>query len=389
MSVDERITTILVDTCAFRDANSDFIGISSMLLPSFFSVIKEKDILLLTHPILEREIEKHIEDSGIYKDYQSLVSHINKCKDVLRYANCCDEELFSKIADYNIKNQTFRAYKKYYKNAVKLDYPNPELIFELYFLSKPPFASTGKKKCEFPDAFVIEATKQYINEHPNDVLLVVSKDNDWVKSFWGVDNVIMCESIVEAIKNAFDNIVKGIVPLKGGKDKKQAAVELLSTNYYYFMYNVVYQGDTLSSMSEGKKAFVILRLLLDFDENKYPILIDQPEDDLDNRAIYNDLVTYIRNKKLERQIILVTHNPNITVGTDAEEIIVANQHGAHTENQDGVKFEYRSGAIENSYKRDGTKTVLLSQGIREHVCDLLEGGDIAFKKRESKYGLKK
>lgn len=303
MSVDERITTILVDTCAFRDANSDFIGISSMLLPSFFSVIKEKDILLLTHPILEREIEKHIEDSGIYKDYQSLVSHINKCKDVLRYANCCDEELFSKIADYNIKNQTFRAYKKYYKNAVKLDYPNPELIFELYFLSKPPFAPTGKKKCEFPDAFVIEATKQYINEHPNDVLLVVSKDNDWVKSFWGVDNVIICESIVEAIKKI--------------------------------------------------------------------------------------MVTYIRNKKLERQIILVTHNPNITVGTDAEEIIVANQHGAHTENQDGVKFEYRSGAIENSYKRDGTKTVLLSQGIREHVCDLLEGGDIAFKKRESKYGLKK
>ena len=209
MSVDERITTILVDTCAFRDANSDFIGISSMLLPSFFSVIKEKDILLLTHPILEREIEKHIEDSGIYKDYQSLVSHINKCKDVLRYANCCDEELFSKIADYNIKNQTVRAYKKYYKNAVKLDYPNPELIFELYFLSKPPFASTGKKKCEFPDAFVIEATKQYINEHPNDVLLVVSKDNDWVKSFWGVDNVIMCESIVEAIKkiNSIESIL--------------------------------------------------------------------------------------------------------------------------------------------------------------------------------------
>ena len=89
-------------------------------------------------------------------------------------------------------------------------------------------------------------------------------------------------------------------------------------------------------------------------ENKYPILIDQPEDDLDNRAIYNDLVTYIRNKKLERQIILVTHNPNITVATDAEEIIVANQHGVHTENQDGIKFEYRSGSIENSYKRDST-----------------------------------
>ena len=209
MSVDERITTILVDTCAFRDANSDFIGISSMLLPSFFSVIKEKDLLLLTHPILEKEIEKHIEDSGIYKDYQSLVSQINKCKDVLRYANCCNEELFSKIADYNIKNQTFRAYKKYYKNAVKLDYPNPECIFELYFSSTPPFAPTGKKKSEFPDAFVIEATKQSIKEHPNDVLLVVSKDSDWVKSFAEVNNVIMCETIVEAIKriNSIESIL--------------------------------------------------------------------------------------------------------------------------------------------------------------------------------------
>ena len=201
-------------------------------------------------------------------------------------------------------------------------------------------------------------------------------------------DIIDNESLINVLTNAFDGIVNGMVPLKGSKDKKQAIVELLSTNYYYLMYNVVYQGDTLSSMSEGKKAFVILRLLLDFDENKYPILIDQPEDDLDNRAIYNDLVTYIRNKKLERQIILVTHNPNITVATDAEEIIVANQHGVHTENQDGIKFEYRSGSIENSYKRDETKTVLLSQGIREHVCDLLEGGDIAFKKRESKYGLK-
>lgn len=201
-------------------------------------------------------------------------------------------------------------------------------------------------------------------------------------------DIIDNESLINVLTNAFDGIVNGMVPLKGSKDKKQAIVELLSTNYYYLIYNVVYQGDTLSSMSEGKKAFVILRLLLDFDENKYPILIDQPEDDLDNRAIYNDLVTYIRNKKLERQIILVTHNPNITVATDAEEIIVANQHGVHTENQDGIKFEYRSGSIENSYKRDETKTVLLSQGIREHVCDLLEGGDIAFKKRESKYGLK-
>lgn len=53
----------------------------------------------------------------------------------------------------------------------------------------------------------------------------------------------------------------------------------------------------------------------------------QPEDDLDNRAIFGDLVTYLKEKKTRRQIILVTHNPNIVVGADAEEIIVANQQG--------------------------------------------------------------
>ena len=123
-----------------------------------------------------------------------------------------------------------------------------------------------------------------------------------------------------------------------------------------------------------------------FDENECPILIDQPEDDLDNRAIYNELVSYIRMKKIKRQMILVTHNPNVVVGADSEEIIVANQNGIHSENQNDLKFEYRTGSLENSAEKDETKPVLLSQGIRQHVCDLLEGGDVAFKKREMKYG---
>ena len=151
-------------------------------------------------------------------------------------------------------------------------------------------------------------------------------------------------------------------------------------------YNINYQGDDLADMSEGKTAFVILRMLLDFSTNEYPILIDQPEDDLDNRAIFDDLVTYLRNKKIQRQIILVTHNPNIVVGADAEEIIVANQQGIGNTNPDGVKFAYVTGALEDSFTKDDG-FILTSQGIREHVCDLLEGGDKAFKLREQKYQL--
>lgn len=208
-NTNNRITTILVDTCAFRDANSDFIGVNSMLLPSFFSSIQDKEMLLLTHPILEKELDKHIEDSGLYRDYQNLLSQLNKCRDVLEYANCNDNELFEKIAEFDIKKQTYNAYVDYYKDAVRLDYPDPELIFDLYFSSKPPFATAGKKKNEFLDAFVIESAKQYMEEHSNDILLVVSKDNDWRNSFADLDEVIMCESIDEALKkiNSIESIL--------------------------------------------------------------------------------------------------------------------------------------------------------------------------------------
>ena len=118
------------------------------------------------------------------------------------------------------------------------------------------------------------------------------------------------------------------------------------------------------------------------------ILIDQPEDNLDNRAIYNELVKYVREKKKERQIILVTHNPNIVVGADSEEVIVANQNGKNAPNDRGFKFQYVNGSLENTSVRitDDNVPILYRCGIREHVCDILEGGETAFRDRENKYG---
>ena len=121
-------------------------------------------------------------------------------------------------------------------------------------------------------------------------------------------------------------------------------------------------------MSEGKKAFVVLKLLLDFSKKECPILLDQPEDSLDNRAIYKELVEYIKAKKKTRQIIIVTHNPNLVVGADSENVIVANQDGSNSKNKDGIKFQYINGSLENSKKRYiNIETVLDSQGIREHI----------------------
>lgn len=209
MSENERLTSVVVDTNAFIAANSDFLGIKSSLLPSFFTVIKEKELKLLIHPIIEKEIEKHIEDSSLYRDYQNLKSDFHRCEKMVKFAGCDNKELFSKICDYDIKQELFQAFKDNYLNACVLSYPNPEKVFERYFAVTPPFSPTGKKKNEFPDAFVIESLKNYIEDHPNDVLLIVTNDNDWKTAFEGFDEIEICETIDEAVKRI--NAIKCIL----------------------------------------------------------------------------------------------------------------------------------------------------------------------------------
>ena len=190
------------------------------------------------------------------------------------------------------------------------------------------------------------------------------------------------------IENFLQQALENKIELKSRKDIKDLTKGLLTENWFSISYELTYQKDTFDKMSDGKKAFVILKLLLEFSNKKCPILIDQPEDSLDNRAIYSELVTYLKQKKKKRQIILVTHNANIVVNADAEEVIVANQHGENSKNQNNVKFQYISGSIENTIlKNPENDIVLQSQGIREHVCEILEGGTEAFKKRENKYAI--
>ena len=133
-----------------------------------------------------------------------------------------------------------------------------------------------------------------------------------------------------------------------------------------------------------------MKLLLEFSDDKKPVLIDQPEDSLDNRAIYYELRNYLLSTKNNRQIIVVTHNPNIVVGSDAENIIVANQQSNLEKNTNGKKFQYINGSLENTHERkELCEFILESQGIREHIFDVLEGGEEAFTKREQKYNYTK
>lgn len=192
------------------------------------------------------------------------------------------------------------------------------------------------------------------------------------------------KSLALSLLSDEDNTLK----VKGANTTESVLRELFS-DFYNINYVVKMEDDVIYDMSPGKKALVLLRLLISLAESRCPILIDQPEDDLDNRSIFDELIDFIKEKKSIRQIIIVTHNANVVLGSDAELVIVANQHGNDSPKKE-FRFEYRSGSIENNlplYKEDGTidDGILNQSGIQTHICEVLEGGERAFDLRRNKY----
>ncbi|WP_295199880.1 TrlF family AAA-like ATPase [uncultured Chryseobacterium sp.] len=196
------------------------------------------------------------------------------------------------------------------------------------------------------------------------------------------------KNFITDIKSIFEAIDNGSYKLLSNFSKEHAITVLLD-DYFYDYWEITYKGDKVGSMSTGKASFVILMIIIGLSESPSPILIDQPEDNLDNRSISDDLVKYLRKKKTERQIILVTHNANIAVNADAENVIVASQKGqSDRDNSDcPYQFDYINGALEDIKPLNTSiKSLLPNMSIREHIKDILEGGETAFKKREEKYG---
>ena len=116
--------------------------------------------------------------------------------------------------------------------------------------------------------------------------------------------------------------------------------------------------------SQGQRSAALLAFLLAFGDE--PLILDQPEDDLDNHLIYELIVRQIRENKLRRQLIIVTHNPNVVVNGDAEMV--------HA-------FDFRSGQC-----RVINKGALQERPVREEVCRVMEGGREAFARRWARLG---
>ena len=139
--------------------------------------------------------------------------------------------------------------------------------------------------------------------------------------------------------------------------------------------NTARSGDTVSwrtldKLSAGQKATAVLLLLLL--ESDVPLIIDQPEDDLDNRFITEVVVPTMRKEKRRRQLIYSTHNANIPVLGDAEMILGLTARGEASDGRATIESEHM-GSIDEGL-------------VRALVEELLEGGKEAFEKRRMKYG---
>ncbi|AJT41122.1 hypothetical protein [Psychromicrobium lacuslunae] len=213
--------------------------------------------------------------------------------------------------------------------------------------------------------------------------------NDYVKS----KGEVVSYSDAQADPGKFMRALRdGTVVLNKGYEPSSVTAEVLSVTKEV-RFSAELDGDriggfTRSSMTPGKQALFALTLILNESQEPWPLLVDQPEDDLDSRSIYETIVPYLAKRKRERQIIMVSHNANLVIGADSEQVIVANRHGDDRKNADGRTFEYFTGALEHSQPLNKSSDTTLGRfGIREHACEILDGGEEAFRKRREKYKL--
>jgi ABC-type cobalamin/Fe3+-siderophores transport system ATPase subunit len=143
---------------------------------------------------------------------------------------------------------------------------------------------------------------------------------------------------------------------------------LFSLDYLKPIYELKLDKKILDELSPGEKGTLLLVFYLMIDREDIPLVIDQPEDNLDNKSVFQVLTRFIKSAKKRRQIIIVTHNPNLAVGADAEQIIYVELDKRGGKN----KFKHEVGSIE-----DPT--------INARLVEILEGTMPAFDKRKLRY----
>jgi hypothetical protein len=200
-----------------------------------------------------------------------------------------------------------------------------------------------------------------------------AKANEFLKIAWETGDSASVRAAMSEFRSQYQKDLLQHAPVAPTDQEafrawsKQFALWLFSTDHISIRYGIDYDGVDIRKLSPGTRGIVLLLLYLALDDSdNRPLVIDQPEENLDPKSVFDELVHLFIQAKSHRQVIIVTHNANLVINTDADQIIIA-ECGPHPHGT-LPPISYRSGGLENAE-------------IRKAVCEILEGGEEAFRER--------
>jgi ABC-type Mn2+/Zn2+ transport system ATPase subunit len=268
--------------------------------------------------------------------------------EVLEEQRRARERLFSPVQDLIQRNSLIR-------DEYKLQF-QATLITAFDALAESLFAVVKQTSAEFRETDNYAAIRRIADRHPMDT-------SDGTVGF-----VSELNAVVERAAAAGDHNYIGISnALKKNHSANEVYDLLYGLSFIEPRYSLLFQDTRIEQLSPGQRGALLLIFYLLVDKGHNPIILDQPEENLDNQTVVSLLVPVLAEAKKRRQIIMVTHNPNLAVVCDAEQIIYSS-----FDRKGRSEISYTSGSIENPV-------------INVHVVNVLEGTRPAFDNRGGKY----
>jgi hypothetical protein len=231
-----------------------------------------------------------IQSKDVYKEGKQIFEANKSLTDIIKQLDELNKKLALITRETETSQKLHEEFKEIGRNLLSLHISYLDAMNDIAF----------KMRLQYEDVLLTSSIvlKPTLNQALSECISLRSAAmNDLIDSVVKGFNKRTKTDIEECLTNLLNKALRNEIPFKAGYD---AISRILSENWFGLSLNVEYDGDNLKDMSPGKRSFVVLKLLLDFSDKRSPILIDQPEDNLDNRAIYTDLVKYIRKKKKER-----------------------------------------------------------------------------------------
>lgn len=306
---------------------------------SRLGMLKDKGIDIEQVNFLLKSMETKQQELKDIEKYEIELIEEHKALNEIRKSYIVKREEISKMRkDYSnnlLKDTTVKIKVKKFRNM-------DDFIFKL--------RSILQKKQSFDDDIKSIVEKCYNGD-------IVKEIDELAKRIISIKDTEESNSIYSA---RFNNLIKGL-----NNEQISEICMLIPEDYIEIEYKPAGSKvfKSLKNASAGQRTSAILTFILS--DGNTPLILDQPEDDLDNHLIYDLVVDRLKKCKENRQIIVVTHNANIPVNGDAELIIAMDSNSKY------VKI-FKSGGIEEDE-------------LRDEICTVMEGGEMAFSMRANRY----